>query len=269
MDRLRFPAAPVKVEHKIIAAFVLAFLAIVFFGVVIFHEAPDCTAISTAGSCTLIDVLDQIAGVSSSVDEIESGARGYLLTGKKDYLEPYQNGIDNVGARLEELRRLTADNPLQQGHIERVQTLVNRAISYLHDKVELRQKAGVETVAPTVGTEPKENVDQIRFATGEMKRVETELLKHRTMESEASAQKTLTSFVIFLALTMVTLGAFFFFIWHDLANRRRAEEALRESDAKFRSVLNGAPDAMVITDPAGAIQMVNSQAATLFGYSAR
>ncbi len=257
---------PVKVEHKIVAAFVLAFLAIIFFGVVIFHEARMHGDYNRWVVHTY-DVLDKIAGVSSGVDEIESGGRGYLLTGKKDYLEPYQNGIDIVGSRLEELRRLTSDNPIQQGRIERVQTLVNRSIAYLHDKIELRQKTGVETVAPTIGTEPKENVDQIRFATGEMKRMEIDLLQQRTVESGGSAQKTLTSFVIFLALTMVTLGAFFVFIWRDLANRRRAEEALRESDAKFRSVLDGAPDAMVITDPAGAIQMVNSQAATLFGYS--
>ncbi len=266
MDRLRPSVATVKVEHKIITAFLVAFLAIVLVGVVIFHEARMHGDYNRWVVHTY-DVLDKINGVSSSIDQIESGGRGYLLSGKKDYLEPYQSGIDSVGSQLDELRRLTDDNPVQQGRIEWVQTLVNRAISYLHDKIEQREKGGSEGILPKIGTESKENVDQIHFATGEMRKMETDLLQRRTTESQESARKTLTSFVLFLALAMVILGAFFIFIWHDLANRRRADAAIRESDARFRGVLDSAPDAMVISDAAGAIQMVNSQAVTLFGYS--
>ena len=266
MDGLQLSDAPVKVEHKIVAAFVVAFLAIALVGVVTFHEAR-AHADQTQWIIHTYEVLEKISGVSNGVDQLESGGRGYLLTGKKDYLEPYQSGIDSAGARLEELRRLTADNPVQQTRIERLQTLVNRAISFLHDKIGLRQKAGEESVVPLIGTESKENVDQVRFAAGEMRRTERELLDRRTRESGESARLTLTSFVAFLALAMVLLGTFFVFIWHDLAARRRTDEALRESDAKFRGVLDGAPDAMVISDAAGAIQMVNSQAVELFGRS--
>ena len=266
MDRRRLSDAPVKVEHKIVAAFAVAFLAILLVGIVTFHEAR-AHGDHNQWVVHTYEVLDRINGVSNAVDQIESGGRGYLLTGKRDYLEPYQTGIDNAGARLEELRRLTADNPIQQTRIDRLETLVNRAISSLHDKIDTRQHAGVEEVGPSMGTESKENVDQVRFATGEMKRTEKDLLDHRNKEADDSARRTLTSFVLFLTLAMLMLGAFFFFIWHDLAARRRAEEALRASDARLRGVLDGAPDAMVISDAAGAIQMVNSQAVTLFGYS--
>ncbi len=261
----RLSAVPVKVEHKIVAAFAVAFLAVALVGVVTFHEAR----VHSDQNHWIIhtyEVLDKINGVSNSVDQLESGGRGYLLTGKKDYLESYQSGINNAGTLLDELRRLTGDNPLQQPRIERLQTLVNRAIAYLHDRIELRRTAGVEAVAAQIGTESKENVDQIRFAAGEMRRTEIDLLDQRNKDADTSAQRTLTAFVLFLVLAMVLLGAFFVFIWHDLAARRSADEALRQSDAKFRGVLDSAPDAMIISDPDGAIQTVNSQAVALFGH---
>ncbi len=254
-----------KVEQKIVAAFVVAFLAIALVGVVTFHEARVHGDYNRWIIHTY-EVLGKISGISNSVDQMESGGRGYLLTGRRDYLEPYQSGIDSAAAQLDELRRLTADNPLQQPRIDRLQTLVNRAIAYLHDRIALRQQPGGEMTAAAVGTESKENVDQVRFAAGEMRRTETELLNQRTADAASSAERTLTAFVLFLAIAMVLLGAFFVFIWHDLAARRRADEALRESDTKFRGVLDGAPDAMIISGENGAIQTVNSQAVALFGH---
>ncbi len=255
-----------KVEHKIAAVFIAALLGIALVGLMTFHEARQHDDYNRWVVHTY-DVIGKINEVAGSLEQIESGGRGYLLTGRKDYLAPYQTGIDTVFTELDELQRLTADNPIQQTRVERVRSLVNRAIAYLHDKIDLRDREGLVALAPTVGTESKENADQVRFAAGEMKRTEMDLLKKRTLEAEVSASRTLKSFMLLLALAVVLLLGFFWLIWHDLANRRRGEEALRESDAKFRSVLDGTPDALVIADGAGAIQMVNSQAVTLFGYS--
>lgn len=45
-----------------------------------------------------------------------------------------------------------------------------------------------------------------------------------------------------------------------------AKEALRESDAKFRALLEAAPDAMVIVDQHGIIVLINALTKVMFGY---
>lgn len=52
----------------------------------------------------------------------------------------------------------------------------------------------------------------------------------------------------------------------ELLVRRQAEELAR-TERTFRAVLEGAPDAMVITNTAGDIQLANSRTDTMFGYS--
>ncbi len=52
----------------------------------------------------------------------------------------------------------------------------------------------------------------------------------------------------------------------DITARKQAEEALRASESRFRALLDAAPDAVVITDVAGTIVMVNEQTRALFGY---
>ena len=52
-----------------------------------------------------------------------------------------------------------------------------------------------------------------------------------------------------------------------VTTRTGAEDAQRRSERLFRGLLDSAPDALVITDSSGAIQVVNKQAEELFGYS--
>lgn len=47
---------------------------------------------------------------------------------------------------------------------------------------------------------------------------------------------------------------------------RRKTEALERTEQKFRAVLEAAPDAMVITDEDGLVQLANSRTDSLFGY---
>ncbi|HLO28527.1 MAG TPA: PAS domain S-box protein [Anaerolineales bacterium] len=52
----------------------------------------------------------------------------------------------------------------------------------------------------------------------------------------------------------------------EIAERKKAEEALRTSEATARLLLNTAPDGVVIADETGVIVHANAQIASLFGY---
>ncbi len=52
----------------------------------------------------------------------------------------------------------------------------------------------------------------------------------------------------------------------DITDRKRQEVALWKAEERLRTLVHGAPDAMLITDDAGVIQNMNAQAEALFDY---
>ena len=95
--------------------------------------------------------------------DAETGQRGYLLTGQKPYLAPYQGALARIDNHLAQLKQLTEDNPRQQARIARLEELLHRRIDLLTQAIEIRDRGGEDAVASFIlSGSGKAAMDQIR-----------------------------------------------------------------------------------------------------------
>ena len=73
-----------------------------------------------------IEVRRDLQQLLASVLQAESGGRGYLLTGRDTYLEPYRASLKRLPREIEQLRELMADNPAQGENLRLLATPASR-----------------------------------------------------------------------------------------------------------------------------------------------
>ncbi|HKQ71756.1 MAG TPA: CHASE3 domain-containing protein [Polyangiaceae bacterium] len=133
-------------------------------------------------------VRKDLADLLSQLKDAETGQRGFVITGNEAFLEPYTSGMAEVEKTLEDLKRLTSDNPQQQERLALLTPVLEIRRGELARTIAQRRTEGFEPVAKFIALgEGKKHMDKIRGDVAELDRVEAELLARRRAEAEESA----------------------------------------------------------------------------------
>lgn len=211
------------------------------------------------------EVLRELDSLFDLTQEAESGMRGYLLTGREDYLAPYHTARETLHGRMQDLRKLVSDNPPQVQATDQFEELLAHRLDTARERVELRRTSGLDAVLPTLTGAGKQSMDAVRAQVAHMKQVETDLLATRGREFSARGRRLLGTFAALMGVTAALLAVFFVLVRRDLAARQRFAATLAANERRFRNLLESAPDAMVLTGAGGDIALVNSAFERCFG----
>ena len=155
-------------------------------------------------------VLAEVDAALAALVDIETGERGFALTGKDASLEPYNAGKDAFRQHQDAARKLTADNPRQQDRLQRLGAEQQKWLDGAIDPtIKLRRATQDAEMAPVVVAEQegkgKQSMDAMRKLVADIKAEEAGLMVERA-KSAASLSVTMSRTLIGGGILAVLLG---------------------------------------------------------------
>ncbi|WP_338875942.1 CHASE3 domain-containing protein [Spirosoma sp. SC4-14] len=178
------------------------------------------------------EVLSSLQNILSLVKDVESGARGYLLTNDSTYLEPYQTAIAAIPGRIEELRVLMGDNPLQKQRISRLSRLVNAKIDIAQQRI--KNRASQSPVVLKLSGEGRRRMEALRRHVSVMVDTERTLMEMRNRQAARSFRNTLIIIFALSLLTFLALVISYRLLEQELTRRQQNEDQLRAYEARLK-----------------------------------
>jgi diguanylate cyclase (GGDEF)-like protein len=178
-----------------------------------------------------------LAGLQTTLSlmkDIETGERGYIITGDARFLEPHNSAAAQLRMSLDDLQLLTANNPAQQERLSGLRGAIAEKLRFDDEALQTRETQGLEAAARIVSTgRGKALMDDIRRRVAEMTHEEESVLYARTQDAERRALHARFAEAI-LALLAVLLGSSAYgLVRRDSWKRDRAEGALREANTSL------------------------------------
>ncbi len=234
--------------------------------------------LSLTSSLKWVDHAEQVISNSRQLMrymvDMETGVRGYHLTGDRSFLGPYEAAKPRIPQQFALLLNLTVKNPDQQQRLKELQDLDRRWIDYAEALLQQPVRNSLPLQEFAAG---KELMDQIREKQRKILSVEDQLRDARyrratilgnIADGTAVGLSLLVAFLLF-TLTRRELYALSSNYERHLRAEADKSQQLRESQESYQITLNSIGDAVVATDSAGKVSFLNPVAQQLTGWDDR
>ncbi|WP_068943689.1 response regulator [Chryseobacterium timonianum] len=163
--------------------------------------------------------------------DAETGNRGFQLTGREDFLEPYKRGMREYSQALVLAESLGVKDKNQQERLAGLKIAVSQVMDHLKNLVENRRRGIIMTQQQIVTG--KAYMDECRKIVRDFVQYEENQVEIKNKDLARSSETTVI-FIVFSALAAVVVTAFFYFKMRaDLIRRDELEKMLRDKDQEM------------------------------------
>lgn len=199
----------------------LAVMAMIFISEVSYRQSVE--KLDELGDVTVARAA--IQELHLSVLDAETGQRGYLLTNRKEYLQPYNEALKKIDKSLKVLDLFYEGKPGPMEKVRKLHALIETKLSELALTINLYNQGKAEAVIQiTLSNIGSDQMDSFRTLSAELLQRETD----NVATSRKDIYHTLTlSRVSMALLSAIGLLAFFMYLRQSLALKNQEQELKR------------------------------------------
>ncbi len=212
--------------------------------------------------------LNSLGELLYDIKDAGTAQSRYIFTGEKLYLKLYQAALANVDQEIAQLKDLTASQPNQRQQIATLESLIKAKLTEFRQTIDLRQNKGLEAALQILMRNDKQNLmDDIHKIIHEMENEERKLLQQELQATKSRTHDTIVALAIAIFLSFIILTVIYYFIYYEVTERKRTEEALNQERNFISAVLDTTSALVIVLDSQGQIVRFNQASEQITGYS--
>ncbi|KPV50609.1 hypothetical protein SE17_25915, partial [Kouleothrix aurantiaca] len=262
----------VEFRRTLNGAFALPLIALVLLAAVLLWQVN-----SLLNSTRLVEhsdsVLTDVTEAQSLLIDLETGVRGYLLTGDDDFLTPYTSANSAIDGVLQHLSTMVSDNPEQSARLEQLHPTYLKWRDYGNEVLALRRSSG-DYLSVVRSRQGKNLMDQMRANLSAFISTEEELRNDRSAAAQQAARVVIWSSIglallVGVGLALLTrrqLSALARTYGQALTAEQARADELDEQRERLRVTLASIGDAVLVASPDGSLTFLNAVAENVTGW---
>ena len=196
-------------------------------------------------------VLAELQTILSTMKDAETGQRGYIITGRDNYLEPYYKALSEINEHQRALRALV-DEPAVARQLPVLDGQIAARLESLKTTIGVRRVRGLDSAQSRIlEGDGKYKMDEIRRTIAALNQKELVTLEAHKRQAQQSVAQGQLAFVMALGLNLLFLCGFYLLNRRNETRRELAAQQLSQSNERFRSIVSAASNIVWTTNAAG------------------
>jgi len=213
------------------------------------------------------EVLENLQELQFAMETVASSVRAFLLVKDEIYLDRYRAARLSLDRHAAAVRALTVDNPVQQRRIPNLERLTAERLDLADKNIDLiRNHQPLPEVSSFRAGPGLQIMVDYQAIIRQMQDEEQRLLVLRDANTKQSTSRTELILIVGTVLGLLITVAAGWIVQRDTSRREIAEEALQESERKYRALIQGIKEyAIYMLGPQGEIRTWNPGAEQMTG----
>lgn len=228
LGRYPLAAPPLKMTPTRYLALIFAIALAVLLGnvLILFHNMQIVKA-HQAQITSTVEFSEELEIVFSLIKDIETGQRGFFISGNETFLEPFRAGVSTVFPHIARLRETQALDAEQTTRISRFEALTRELVEYHQSLIDYKRGNLEQTALDIVASgRGKALMDGVRQLVSEIRTAERRRLADRAQEALGSSQRIDRLFIAVAATNLILCCVTFFILRRNLVNQATETERL-------------------------------------------
>lgn len=212
---------------------------------------------------------DEFITLFSDIKDAETDQQNYIITGRKDYLEPYENRLELVKEQVNKIKKDSFSFE-QYALVQELSSLIQLKLNTLSELIRTRQTQGLEAAQrEAFDNKGRLFTERIRIVMDQLIINQTHLLNQNHQAIQALVRQLFWLNLLTGFIPVILICFLVYFFQRKSLQQEKIKEQFQQSQEIYKAIFGDSKHIIMTTDTRGFLTDFNRGAEKILGYKVK